>query len=406
MHTPVSFNPSRCTVIAAGAAALFSAPLAQAASPGEPLGPAIDISAPYSSQQRPAIARNASGAMVVAWDARDGNGSLILAQRLDAAGNPQGASFQVSPSGYFEQQATVAINDNGEFVIGWYDATFRGAYVRRYTADGTPQGDDMQVPGSATPAIAMDDDGDFVVAWTAGKSFGGNDYTCSYVLISCFNVGTSVIRARRYNASGAQKGFGQIIDLTTQASVFFGNGFSTGMFDVNPSLAMSHDGSFLVTWDRVGKGPLTGVYMRRFDALNLPGLTQRVASNNGQAASPRAATDGRHGYVVAYKQPDGIYAQAYGPLGLGIGKQQLVEDSPSPGDGPPSVSMDAASDFVVAWPFKAQRFASGGGKLGLNFAIDTTPGASPVVASDAAGNFAIAWGENNQSIKVRLFAGP
>lgn len=414
MNRQASLHFARRSAIAAAIAASFAAPMAQAADPGQPLGAAIDISSSLATgQQNPVIARNASGAMVVAWEGflESAQNYAIFGQRLDAAGVPQGAAFVVNGNtSEFDQQPAVAINDDGDFTVAWLDIRGNQVYARRFAADGTPQSDDLGMVERysiglhvGSPSVAMDDDGDFTVAWVQQNHLGGNSYLCGYSPIACLSADGASVRARRYGAGGTRAGLVQTVDVAADIRVFEAE---VGSLEDHPSLAMAHDGSFMIAWDRLGNGPLSGVYVRRYDALGLPGLPQRVAgSNGGDVALPKAATDGSRRYAVAYRQPDGIYARPYGPLGLPSGKAQLVEDAPSPGDSHPSIAMDAAGDFVVAWPFKAQRFASSGGKRGANFDVDSSGGGSPTVASDAAGNFAFAWGDNGQ-IKLRLFAGP
>jgi len=72
---------------------------------------------------------------------------------------------------------SVAMDADGDFVITWYgegaDDT-AGVFAQRYNASGTAQGSEFLVNTHTTgtqsvSSIAMDADGDFVIAWQSGQ---------------------------------------------------------------------------------------------------------------------------------------------------------------------------------------------------------------------------------------------
>ncbi|MDH3595074.1 MAG: FG-GAP-like repeat-containing protein [Rhodospirillales bacterium] len=120
---------------------------------------------------RPAVAMHADGDFVVIWESSDygGQGLGVLGQRYSAAGEPRGSTFQVGAGDWPD----VAMDGDGDFVVTWtgYDtASVWGVHGQRFSAEGLRQGGEFQVnlfPTSTQvgPSVAMDADGDFVVAW-------------------------------------------------------------------------------------------------------------------------------------------------------------------------------------------------------------------------------------------------
>ena len=66
------------------------------------------------------------------------------------------------------------MDDSGDFVVAWQskdqDGDKWGIYAQRFNASGAPQGGEFRVNTATSkeqqaPSVAMDADGDFVVAW-------------------------------------------------------------------------------------------------------------------------------------------------------------------------------------------------------------------------------------------------
>src|SRR5262245_4971921 len=73
------------------------------------------------AQQFPAVASYADGDFFVVWEVNgSGDGNGVFAQRYNAAGAAQGTDFLVNTSTTFSQSdATVAMDADGDFVIAW-----------------------------------------------------------------------------------------------------------------------------------------------------------------------------------------------------------------------------------------------------------------------------------------------
>src|SRR5437867_1763175 len=128
-------------------------------------------------QRSPDMGAQGEGAFVVVWESfgQDGSGGGMYAQRYNAAGVAQGGEFRVNTTTASDQASpSVAADADGDFVVAWQsylqDGSGYGVYAQRYNAAGVAQGGEFRVntttAGSqASPSVAADADGDFVVAW-------------------------------------------------------------------------------------------------------------------------------------------------------------------------------------------------------------------------------------------------
>ncbi|HEY9843914.1 MAG TPA: hypothetical protein V6D23_25815, partial [Candidatus Obscuribacterales bacterium] len=134
------------------------------------------------TQSRPAIALDSDGDFVISWSGSGPSSNLyeIFARRYSAGGVAQGVEFRVNDyTTNHQDQTTVAMDDAGDFVIAWFsqyqdDPGVGGVYAKRFAANGTAQGSEFFVNGftnsvQSRPAAAMDADGDFAISW---ESYG------------------------------------------------------------------------------------------------------------------------------------------------------------------------------------------------------------------------------------------
>ncbi|MDZ4686036.1 MAG: cadherin domain-containing protein [Planctomycetaceae bacterium] len=138
-------------------------------------------------QANSTVAMDADGDFVVSWSSntQDGSGFGIYAQRYNAVGIAQGSEFRVNAFPANQQIfSTVAMDADGDFVVTWtdysQDGSSRGIYGQRYDAFGVAQGTEFRVNAFTTnsqslSSVAMDADGDFVVAWKSTAQDGSHD---------------------------------------------------------------------------------------------------------------------------------------------------------------------------------------------------------------------------------------
>jgi len=303
---------------------------------------------------------DADGDFVIAWQSngQDNVGEPrygVYAQRYSADGSTVGSEFLVNTETSENQHmASIAIDADGDFVIAWsskgQDGDGSGIYAQRYSADGIEAGTEFRVNSTTSnsqsaPSIAMDADGDFVIAW---QSYGQDN-------LPTLDLG---IYAQRYTADGNTTGIEFRVNTETSGH------------QSNPSIAMDVDGDFVIAWESKGHD----------DQLD---------------------TDGW-----------GVYAQRYTADGSTAGSEFLVNTETSNEQKIPSIAMDADGDFIIAWnsayqdepasPFGgvyAQRYSADGNEAGREFLVNTYTSESqinPSIAMDADGDFVIAWESYNQ----------
>jgi hypothetical protein len=103
-------------------------------------------------QRRAKVGRADDGHFVVVWHSLDQDGSDygIFAARFDAAGVRVGGEFQVNSITDARQSfPAVAVDAAGDFVVAWMGYNGPGpqfdVFVRRFNAQGAPQGVEFQV---------------------------------------------------------------------------------------------------------------------------------------------------------------------------------------------------------------------------------------------------------------------
>ncbi len=289
-----------------------------------------------------AVAMDADGDFVVTWESsgQDGSGWGVYAQRYNAAGMAQGGEFRVNTYTTDDQKSpAVAMDAAGNFVVTWEssgeDGSDAGVYAQRYNAAGSPLGNEFRVNTYTMsyqwePAVAMDADGDFVVAWQS-RSQDGSGWG---------------IYAQRYNAAGVAQG-GEVRVNT----------YTTG-HQAGAAVAMDADGDFVVAWQSDAQdGSGYGVYAQRYSAAGMAqGGEFRVNSHtNRYQWVPAMAMDAAGNFVVAWQSFDqdgsgyGVYGQQYDAAGVPRGGEFRANTYTDRDQKFPAVAMDADGDFVVAW---------------------------------------------------------
>jgi hypothetical protein len=300
---------------------------------------------------------------------------------------------------------------DGDFVIAWESQDLnglnRGVYAQRYDVSGQPQGDEIRVhttvPGSVSsdsdrrPSVAMDADGDFLVAWDSlgqdGSSWG--------------------VFAQRFAAAGVRQGVEFRVNTTTAGH------------QARPSVAMDAVGNAVISWEgEEGNDGGLGIYAQRYTATGQPlGGEFRVDENTGGGILPSVDMNAAGHFVVVWNS-DVVYARRYRPDGQPEGAPFGVSPLADDGQVSDSVAIDADGDFVVTWAHEsvqeycepgmgcyferhtavlARRYNASGAPQGSAIIIDTghfdsrqlTPGASWVGFSSVAigpdGDFVVAW---------------
>jgi hypothetical protein len=291
-----------------------------------------------NNQEQPAVAMDGAGNFVVVWSGSGvGDGDGVFARRFDNLGNPIAAlpEFRVNGAvGGTQSNPDVATETNGDFAVVWQsdETSKKEIWLQRYQANGTTIGGATLVSvldgeDGIDPTIAMDDDGDLVVAWQSKDSDGNG------------------IFARRYNNTG-------IAQDATPAAV----NATTSKDQQRPDVAMDADGDYVVVWDGEVASDPKGVYARRFSAAGTPqGTDFRVntqASPDQDTAAVSMSGDGRFVTWDSKGQDDGgsqgIYRQEYTAAGALDGGELLVNTTTNNDQTLSAVAMDDNGDYIVA----------------------------------------------------------
>jgi hypothetical protein len=346
------------------------------------------------AQARPAVA--ARNGFVVVWqsDAQDGVADGVFGRRYNASGVAQATEFQVSSfTPQWQYKAAMAMDDQGDFVVAWQsfgqDGESNGIFAQRFASSGATQGVEFQVNFSTGrderyAAVAMDSDGDFVIAWT---SFLGDD-------------SSDAIFAQRFDSAGS-----------ALASEFLVNSF-TVQTQSYPAIGMAADGRFVVAWESFGQDTADfGVFAKRFDSAGaaLGGEIQVHTFTLGPQRRPAIAVDDNAGFVVVWESghdgdPGGVFARRFDSSGLALGAELQINSYTPSDQRDVAIAMAESGDFVIAWAsflqdgssdgIFARQFDSSGTALGaalqINSFTDSTQ-IAPAVAAGANGAFVVVW---------------
>jgi hypothetical protein len=291
---------------------------------------------------------DSQGNFVVVWESNgslgtDTENSSIQAQRYAATGAALGSQFQVNNYTTGSQASPrVSRAPEGGFVVVW--KSLQGDYsieARRYAANGAPLGGQFRVNTYTSfyqlyPAVAVDAQGNFVVAWECDGSPGSDSSYYS-------------IQARRYSANGTPLG--------VQFQV---NSYTTGRQD-RPAVAAGGNGTFIVAWSSIAsEQSFWSIQAQRYAANGVPlGGEFRVNSYTAShQLDPVVAAEGAGNFVLTWEglgasgsdTDDGsIQARHYGANGIPMGTQIQVNTYTTGWQGRPHVAADGRGNFVFAW---------------------------------------------------------
>lgn len=296
---------------------------------------------------------NGSGAFVVIWDTsgQDGDGYGVFGQLFDNTGTTVGGEFQVNTTTALSQQRpVVGMDSSGNFVVIWQsfsqDGDAFGVFGQLYDNTGTKVGGEFQVNTTTTggqdaPNVSMNADGDFIVVWDGngpGDSIG--------------------IFGQRYDNTGTKVGSEFLVNTTTINS------------QGRPAIALRSSGEFVVTWESSFQdGDLVGIYAQRYDntGTKVGGEFQVNEFTISNQVNPSIAIDTNGSFVISWSgdlqdgASLGIVAREYSSNGLPLVPEFLVNTFTTDQQFGQEIGFDNSDNYVIAW--------SGGGQDGSNFGV-------------------------------------
>ncbi|WP_437817528.1 metallophosphoesterase [Sorangium sp. So ce1078] len=293
-------------------------------------------------QQHPDVAIDDSGRFVVVWeDDQDGNGAYqVLARGFDANGSERFHDRTVNTvSGGQQSRPAVACDANGNFVVAWEDDQDGNGYyqilARGFTAAGAERIPTFTVNSVAAgeqfnPVIAMDSDGDFVVAWEDDQDDDANFQ----------------IYHRGFTATGGNR-FAQKAANTNAAGQH-----------TKPSIGMANNGNYVVAWeDDQDANGYYQIYARGFTITGVErfGVMTVNSVADGQQYAPSVGMRGDGAFAVVWQDDqddNGVY-QILGRDFTSSGAQNradfTVNSDASGQQRLPVTAVDDQGRFVVAW---------------------------------------------------------
>ncbi len=302
------------------------------------------------NQWEPAVARGATGTLVVAWqDGRNGFGSFedydiyaLTIRNAFAIGTSLNRRISDGPAGQAQENPDIAACDAGTYLCVWIDSRFGNRDVFGVALDtlGIPISPNLRISEDVAdedqfaPRVTPIGAEKYMVVWGDGRDSNGEIFG-SYL-----------------TATGAPIGGNQrISDDPTP----------TGSHQGDPDAAADPSGRTLVAWVDGRDGAVFGstfdIYGQWLDANGAPlGGNFKINDTTGpQAASNPTVTAGSDGFVVAWidrrraGDPGDVWAQRFASDGTLLGDNVLVNDDPVGGDQRFLTSCAGTGGAMVFW---------------------------------------------------------
>lgn len=356
----------------------------------------------------PNVVVGEDGNFAVVWHSYTSTGSdtsrrSVQWRRFDAGASPLGDVEQVNTyTTEFQERPAVAVQDNGDFLVVWEsdgssgsDSSGRSIQGQRYDSLGQALGSEFQVNSvtSGSQALLTTDtlaNGDVIAIWTSPSSDDGD------------TSGNS-IQGQRFDSQG--------LSLGTQFQV---NAYTTGG-QTEPSVEASPDGGFVVAWTSTGSvgsdDQDTSIQAQRFDSAGQSQGSQFQvnAYTTGIQNDPdvSVAQDGTFLVVWEGRGPNtggfpGIHGQLFDATGQPQGGAiEIAADNDFFRN--PAAAAGPGAQHLVTWSgrifgvsgssINGQVISPDGSMLDSSFQVETTSyyAYRPTVDSNRAGEFVVAW---------------
>jgi hypothetical protein len=353
-------------------------------------------------QSFPATAMAPDGRFVVVWESEtspgnDNSGRSIVGRLFGFDGQPTSGEFQINSWTAGNQcYPAVAMADDGSFVVTWdslgsfgNDNSNYSIQARRFAANGTALGPEFQVNTvidgtQGRPEIAMGADKRFVIVWEGQTP---QDRTGS-------------IQGRVFAANGEP--------LTAELNL----NTLTASLQFEADVAMAPSGDWLAVWTTFdpNNGQRADIGGRFVDRMGTPEPVEfKINSSAGVRHGLPAVDVGPDGsFVVVWRtstSPDdatgGIRGRRYDSIVNAISGEFPINVATEGDQTQPSVGVAASGGFVVVWtsghetsnPIMARRYRANGQPEGGDFQISQFPTSfhEPAVATGPAERFLVTW---------------
>jgi hypothetical protein len=219
----------------------------------QPLGDELLVNTyTQGKQQCPKVAMSRDGAFAVVWESEkpEEDTTVVSCQLFDANGLAVGEEFEVNLLDDC-RYPDVAMDPNGNFAVVWMEdgSSSNLIMVRLYNADGTARtkpldASTIEFNTITRPAIVMDANGYFVVAWDGDPDHASLDD----------------IHARLFDPNGTALDEQFTVNTTLAGTQQY------------PQIAMNKMGEFVIVWEGEIESSTTerDIFAQRFDSLGQP----------------------------------------------------------------------------------------------------------------------------------------
>ncbi len=313
-----------------------------------------------ASQLTPATAANNSGQYVTVWnDRRNDNKDFIYAQEFYSVDNSigkfrvNGVNKKVNSIDSIYTKPKVAINENGGYLITWYE--YNNIYGKLFTFNDTSTtsrfliNDQPIFSSEQTCAIASSKNNNFVAAWTGIEN--GKDIFIQLI----DSLGRKVNNNIKVNDDNTEE-------------------------DQNyPDICMAANGNFLVVWHDERNGD-DEIYGQIFNSDGTPnGSNFKISGSYKSSIKPSAAMSEDGNFVVVWldttSSQRNVYAAIYNQYGvLQNSILTVCSNNYSPAICKPDIALDSSGNFTIVWQDSRegsmdiyyQKYSYDGNKIGGN----------------------------------------
>ena len=305
-----------------------------------------------------------------------------------------------------QTHSATAMDDDGNFIIAWnsveQDGSGLGIFARRFDKSGNPIVDEFQVNTTTggdqrDPSIGMNGNGRFVITWMSGDSSNYDIY------------------AQLYDENGIALGKEFKVNSYTD-SIQSGN-----------SAAMDGSGNFLIAWFGFGQneGYSYDIYAQKYDRDGNPiGDNFKVNTiDYGIQSEVTVSTNNSGNYLISWSSCEDnsaistvIYARRYDKNGEPLGDQFRVNQNTQIFQLGSFSTIDREGNFAIIWlrdksgnsgkDICCRRYDKYGTPLCEEFIVNfyTVFNHYLNIASDDLGNFIVTWENGKNSHGWDLYA--
>jgi hypothetical protein len=276
-----------------------------------------------------AVAIMDDGSFVVLFPKTDGTGQALVARWYTAWDEADGSDVVVTRN--FAPDFSLSTRGDGGFVAVW-ERSAASVSARVFKPDHSAGSEIVVDPAGIDPVVAVGSRGGFVVAWRKGQILAQRFTPQGVTVGGSFVVDSGVSGAGMGAGNNLHIGKdddGNFLILWSAGSTVFGRRYSSDTQPVdgllrmqagaNYDAAIGGKGNFVLVWEAPDPGSQgTNVFARRFKSTGTPlGPQLRVNQHaKGSQAAPQVGIGADGGFVVVWQSlpdatPSGIFARRF-----------------------------------------------------------------------------------------------